>query len=439
MTNLDTLRSTQRGGVLTRHDPAFAEATRWPGPRVAPDVLVQPESAQEVGAALRWAATEAVDVAVRSGGHGAWASVPGGLLVDLSALAHIDIADGGMVSVGPGATWGAVADALAPHGLALSSGDTRSVGVGGNALGAGVGWLVRSVGLAVDQLVGAEIVTADGRVVAASADENPELLFAIRGGGGNFGVATRLDFRAAPLDRVVFGTAPVEAGDLVAVIRGVRDAMRTAPRQLGVTVVHPPPMGPALPPMVEMLWAGDDDDAARDAVAPLLALDGVGAADLTLVPYSSVLVEPPVPPGPPPRMTSANGVFKALPDATVELAAATLAANPASLFEVRFLGGALADVPPDATPLTWRDAEALVHWISFLPPDATDDVVARAADAWAPVGDGAEAICGTFTDHTDPRLVDRMYPPATLQRLRALKTVWDPGNLFRRNHNVPPG
>jgi FAD/FMN-containing dehydrogenase len=360
------------------------------------------------------------------------------LLVDLSALAHIDIADGGVVSVGPGATWGAVADALAPHGLALSSGDTRSVGVGGNALGAGVGWLVRSVGLAVDQLVGAEIVKADGRAVAASPDENPDLFFAIRGGGGNFGVATRLDFRAAPLDRVLFGTAAVEAGDLVAVIRGVRDAMRTGPRQLGVTVVHPPPMGPALPPMVEMLWAGDDEDAARDAVAPLLALDGVGAADLALMPYAAMLAESPVPPGQPPRMTSSNGVFSALADATVELAAATLASNPASLFEVRFLGGALADVPPDATPLTWRDAEALVHWISFLPPDATDDTVAQAAAAWAPVGDGAEAICGTFTDHTDPRLVDRMYPPATLQRLRALKTVWDPGNLFRRNHNILP-
>jgi hypothetical protein len=138
-------------------------------------------------------------------------------------------------------------------------------------------------------------------------------------------------------------------------------------------------------------------------------------------------------------MNSSNGVYRELSDATVELAAVTLTQNPASLFEVRFLGGAFADVPPDATPLTWRDAEALVHWISFLPSDATDDAVARAAAAWAPVGDNAEAICGTFTDHTDPGLVDRMYPAATLERLRALKTVWDPDNLFRRNHNVPPG
>ena len=438
MTNLDTLRSATPG-ALTRDDPAFAEATRWPGPPVSPDVLVRPTSAEEVGATLRWAAAEGVDVAVRSGGHGAWAPLRGGLLVDLGAFARVDVTDGGVVSVGPGATWGAVADALASHGLALSSGDARSVGVGGNALGAGVGWLVRSVGLAVDQLVGAEVVTADGRMVVASAEENPDLFFAIRGGGGNFGVATRLDFRALPLDRVVFATAAVEADALVAVIRGVRDAMRTAPRELGVTVMHPPPMGPPLPPMVEMLWAGDDEDAASDAVAPLLALDGVGAPELTLVPYSSTLVESPAPPGPPPRMSSSNGVYRELPDATVELAAATLAEHPATLLEVRFLGGALADVPPDATPLTWRDAEALVHWISFLPPEASDDDIAQAAAAWAPVGDSADAICGTFTDHTDPGLVARMYPPATLERLRALKTVWDPDNLFRRNHNILPG
>lgn len=117
MTNLDTLRSATPG-ALTRDDPAFAEATRWPGPPVSPDVLVRPTSAEEVGATLRWAAAEGVDVAVRSGGHGAWAPLRGGLLVDLGAFARVDVTDGGVVSVGPGATWGAVADALAPHGLA---------------------------------------------------------------------------------------------------------------------------------------------------------------------------------------------------------------------------------------------------------------------------------------------------------------------------------
>jgi FAD/FMN-containing dehydrogenase len=437
MTDISQLHGA--GEVLTPDDAGFAAATSWPGPPVSPDVLVRPTTAQEVGTALAWASASGVDVAIRSGGHGAWVPIPGGLLIDLGAFSGVEVGDDHVVRVGPGAMWGDVADALAPHGLALSSGDTRSVGVGGNALGAGVGWLVRSVGLAVDQLVGAEIVTADGQVVTASADENPDLFFAIRGGGGNFGVATRLDFRAAPLDGVVFGTAPVDPARLAAVIRGVRDAMRTAPRQLGVTVIHPPPLGPPMPPMIVIVWAGSDEAAARAALAPLLAFDGVGDADLHVVPYASTLAAPPpMPPGPPPRMTGSNGLFVRLTDATVDQAVATLAAHPSTLFEVRFLGGAFADVPSDATALAWRNAEALVHWISFLPPDTSPDDLATAEAGWVAVGQDADALCGTFTDETGPELLQRMYPPATLDRLRQVKNTWDPGNLFRRNHNITP-
>jgi FAD/FMN-containing dehydrogenase len=437
MTDISQLRGA--GEALTPDDAGFAAATAWPGPPVSPDVLVRPSTPQEVAAALTWAAASGVDVAVRSGGHGAWVAVPGGLLIDLGAFTGVEVGDDDVVRVGAGATWGAVADALAPHGLALSSGDTGSVGVGGNALGAGMGWLVRSVGLAVDQLVAAEIVTANGRVVTASADENPDLFFAIRGGGGNFGVATRLDFRAHPVRDVVFGTAAIDPERLGAAIRGVRDAMRGAPRELVVTLVHPPPLGPPMPPMVAMLWAGDDEAAARAALAPLLATDGVGEADLKVVPYASTLApSPPMPPGPPPRITGTNGIFTRLEDATVDRAVQALAAHPGSLFDIRFLGGALTDVPTDATAIAWRDAEAMVHWIAFLPPDASDEEVAGARDVWAPVGEGADAVCGTFTDESGPDLLARMYPPATLDRLRQVKGTWDPGNLFRRNHNIAP-
>jgi FAD/FMN-containing dehydrogenase len=137
-------------------------------------------------------------------------------------------------------------------------------------------------------------------------------------------------------------------------------------------------------------------------------------------------------------MTSSNGLFRELPDATAERAVTALATHPASMVEVRFLGGAVGDVPADATALAWRDAEALVHWIALLPPGCPDDAVAAAARVWAPVGEDADALCGTFTDERDPALVERMYPPATLERLRAVKREWDPGNLFRRNHNITP-
>ncbi len=440
MPSLEQLRSTQSVPVAVRRDAGYAEATGRFEPPVSPDVLVRPATTDEVAAALGWAAAEGVDVAVRSGGHGAWSALPGGLLLDMGAFAGVEVGDDRAVRVGPGALWGDVADALGPHGLALSSGDTRSVGVGGNALGAGVGWLSRSVGLLVDQLVGVQLVTADGRVVRAAADENPELFFALRGGGGNFGVATRFDFRADALANVVFGVAPIAPDRVAEAVCGVRDAMRDAPRQLGVTLLRPPPFGPVPPPAVlELLWAGDDPEAARAAVAPLLAVDGVGHADLRVVPYEATLAAgPPLPPGPPPRMTSSNGLFRTLPDATAERATAALAAHPASMLEVRFLGGAVADVPPDATALAWRDAEALVHWIALLPPGSSDAALRDAGRVWAPVGRDADGLCGTFTDERDPSLVERMYPSATLERLRAVKGKWDPGNLFRRNHNVTP-
>jgi FAD/FMN-containing dehydrogenase len=441
MTIVDDLRSTQSTPVLIPTDGEYAEAARKWGPPAAPDVLVRPTTPEEVGAALRWATDAGVDVAVRSGGHGSWAPLPGGLLVDLAAFTQVEVGDDDVVRVGGGAVWGDVAKAIAPHGLVLSSGDTRSVGVGGSTLGSGVGWLVRSVGLAADQLVGVQLVTADGAVVTASEDENPELFSALRGGGGNFGVATRLDFRATRLGHVVSGTAPVDGDDLPATIVGVREAMRAAPRELVVTLVSLPPMAPgtAPAPTLEVVWAGDDEDAARIALDPVLASPGVGAADLDTVPYGSTLSEPPEgPPGPQPRRTGSNGVFRQLSGATADRAAAALAAHPLTIFATRFLGGAFSDVPNDSTALAWRDAEALVTWIAMLPPDASDDDLTRVREVWARVGEDADAVCGNFTSEQGPDVVERMYPPETLARLRGVKQRWDPGNLFRRNHNITP-
>lgn len=152
---------------------------------------------QEVGDDVEFLAAERVP---RGGGHSAWGTLPGGLTLDISALDGISVA-GTRVSIGGGARWGDVAGALAAHGLAISSGDTASVGVGGLTLGGGIGWMVRAWGLAADQLVGAQVVTARGDVVEATATSHPDLLWALRGGGGNFGVVTRFDFEAHPVSR----------------------------------------------------------------------------------------------------------------------------------------------------------------------------------------------------------------------------------------------
>ena len=168
---------------------------------------MRPETPEQVGEALRFAAAEGIGVAVRSGGHGGGHfDIDGGLVIELSNFTRRSRSTARTVRIGGGAVWGDVAAELAKYDLGLTSGDTKSVGVGGLTLGGGVGWLVREHGLAFDSLIAAEVVLASGEVVTASADEHPDLFWALRGGGGNFGVVTTFVFEAHPLDGVVFGT-----------------------------------------------------------------------------------------------------------------------------------------------------------------------------------------------------------------------------------------
>ena len=190
-------------------------------------------------AGVRFAARSGLLLSVRGGGHGfpGFGTNDGGVVIDLSKLANVEIIDKErhLVRIGGGATWGQVAAALAPHGLAISSGDTKSVGVGGLTLTGGIGWKVRKYGLALDNVAAAEVVTADGEVVQASAEENPELFWAIRGGGGNFGIVTAFDFAAHPTTDVFFGKIAFAASEAATVIQGWADYLRTAPEELTST------------------------------------------------------------------------------------------------------------------------------------------------------------------------------------------------------------
>ena len=183
----------------------------------SPAYVLRPKSVGDVQAAVRFAAGAGLALSVRGGGHGfpGFGTNDGGVVIDLSKLATVEIIDDErhLVRIGGGATWGQVAAALAPHGLAISSGDTRSVGVGGLTLTGGIGWKVRKYGLALDNVVAAEVVTADGEVVRASAEENPELFWAIRGGGGNFGIVTAFEFAAHPTTDVFFGKIAFPAAE----------------------------------------------------------------------------------------------------------------------------------------------------------------------------------------------------------------------------------
>lgn len=444
--DLAPLRSAVAGAVLAAEDQGW-DAARFShaGPG-RPDVIVRVSSVDDVCEAVRYAAAARRVVVVRGGGHSAWCTLDEGVLVDLTALDEVEVVadpDGGaLVRIGGGARWGDIAHVLAARGLGISSGDTASVGVGGLTLGGGIGWMVRAWGLAADQLVGAQLVTARGEVVEVSESSHPDLLWALRGGGGNFGVVTRFDFHAHDLPAVAFAELGV-SGDPRPVLRALRDLLSSAPRELTVTYMDVPAMDPSAPAgaTITAVWAADDDGALRAAIQPLLALDGVTENELSVRSYPDVLLEapPPDPEQPMPGFIGGNTLVRELDDALVDALADFRASTPLSVLFLRSLGGAFGDVPQDATPFPARGATWFVMAGAFDIPGMVDDAErVRLESAWDAVERRGEGVYGNFSTTTDPAFAERVYPAETMERLRGVKATWDPGNLFARNHNVVP-
>jgi FAD/FMN-containing dehydrogenase len=401
----------------------------------------RPRTVGEVAEIVRLASREAVPLTVVAGGHGPWSHAPaGGVRLELGDLSDIEV-EGTTVRIGGGAVWGDVATALAAHGLALSSGDTASVGVGGLTLGGGIGWMVRAWGLAVDQLIGAQVVTAAGEVVEASADTHPELFWALRGGGGNFGVVTRFDFAAHRLPGIAFAESVVD-GEAEAVLRTARDLLRDAPRELTVTYMDVPPMDPSAPAGARLtsVWAAPEPDRLREVLEPISALDGV-QTEVTTPAYREVLLEMPEPegeePSSPPGFIGGNGLYAELDDALIERLVAFRRAYPASVVFLRSLGGAFRDVAQEDTAFPARSANWFVLAGAFDIPGMIDDGTRAAIEArWHEIEAGRLAEYGNFADTERPEAVEGMFSAAGLTRLRATKAAWDPQNLFRRNHNI---
>ena len=261
-----------------------------------------PQSVEDVQAGVRFAASAGLLLSVRGGGHGfpGFGTNDGGVVIDLGKLANVEIIDKErhLVRIGGGATWGQVAAALAPHGLAISSGDTKSVGVGGLTLTGGIGWKVRKYGLALDNVAAAEVVTASGEVVRASAEENPELFWAIRGGGGNFGIVTAFEFAAHPTTDVFYGKIAFAASEAATVLQGWADYLRTAPDELTSTADFANPFGggPEAPVEIHVAFDGDDPELAAQAIDPIRRLGTVTGDDIALQPYADTLADGMTPP-----------------------------------------------------------------------------------------------------------------------------------------------
>ena len=437
---LDDLRSTSSATILSPDDDGFAAAVGvYAGD--PPALVVRVASEEDVAAAVRYAVASGLGVAVRSGGHGGPMFSPGAdrLLIDLAGLNSVSVDGSGVTTIGPGAVWADVASALQPSGFAVSSGDTADVGVGGLALGGGIGLLVRRDGLTIDNLLAARVVTAAGDLVTASADENPELFWALRGGGGNFGVVTSFTVQAHPLDGVLHAALTVDPEQLVGFLRAWRDAMRAAPDEVNATFTIAP-LGPTGPVVHELqaVWAGADSTEGRAALAPLLALPGVLSSEVTATGYREILIELPEPPAgaPMPTFAGRNSLVADFDDATIDAALAVRAQLGPSVFGVRYLGGRFSRVSPDATAFAARDSEAVVNIVEILPPGAPVASGPLGA-AWDAAGFRPSQY-GNFTTETGAAVVATMYPPATMTRLRGVKKQYDPENVFSSNLNVVP-
>lgn len=442
---LDILRRDFGGDIIEPGAAEYESASRSVLASGSPAYVLRTGSVGDVQAGVRFAAGAGLVLSVRGGGHAfpGFGTNDGGVVIDLSGLASVEIVDKDRhrVRIGGGANWGQVAAALAPHGLAISSGDTRSVGVGGLTLTGGIGWKVRKYGLALDNVVGAEVVTASGEVVRASAERNPELFWALRGGGGNFGVVTAFDFVAHPTTDVFYGRITFPASQAAGVLQGWASYLRTAPEELTsiANLANPFAGGPHAPVEIHVAFDGDDPELAARALDPIRRLGTVLDDDVALRPYADTLVDGMTPP-PGIQLVARSGFVdeESVPD-VLRILAEVGAAERSPIISVRSVGGAVSRVPGDATAYAHRRAELMFVTTTAGPKPVVEAARPALEAIWDRLTPHVSGAYANFLAGTAGEDVAAIYPAPTYERLAAVKRRYDPGNLFARNHNVQPG
>jgi FAD/FMN-containing dehydrogenase len=443
------LRDDFGGRVTVPGDPGYEQARTlfYGGFDHRPAAIIRAADAGEVARVVALARDGGIELAVRGGGHSSagHSLSDGGIVLDLGELTALDIdLEARTARAQAGLTAGAYTEAVGAHGLATGFGDTGSVGIGGITLGGGVGFLVRKHGLTIDSLLAAELVTADGRILQVDEERHPDLFWAIRGGGGNFGVATRFKFQLHPLESIVGGLLMLPAS--AEVVAGFMAAAEAAPEELSgianVMVAPPMPFIPAelhgqLVVMALLAYAGDAAAGER-ALAPFRALAPPLADMLQPMPYSGLF---PSEEGEYHPTAVARTMFVDTVDREV---AATIMEHleasdaPVRAVQLRVLGGAMARVPVEATAYAHRQRRIMVNVAAFY--DGPDDKARRQewVDGLAAAihqGDGAYV---NFLLDEGPERVREAYPGPTWDRLVEIKRRYDPDNLFHRNQNIPP-
>ena len=448
--DLQALRDAIRGRLVVPADAAFAEDRLvWNSAHQGtPLAIVRAADAADVSAAVDFACRNGLDLAVRSGGHSlAGHSTGDGVLVldtrDLRGL-HVDL-DGGIVWAGAGLTAGEVTSALAEHGMAVPFGDTATVGIAGLTLGGGIGWLARKYGLAVDALVSVEIVTADGRILTASADQHPELFWALRGGGGNFGVVTRLCYRLSPVGEVLGGA--IFLPPTRDVLRSLVPMAMSAPEEL-TTIGFIMPI-PPMPFVAEehhgkqslvlmFVYAGEpaDGQAAIEPFTRVAEPFGVAAMPMPYPGIYDFTAEG----GTRHPSTTRSLFLDVLTDASVDAVLAALETAPeGSMVQLRVFGGAMGRVPSDETAFAHRSAAVQVTVINQLvAPEAVPDALAWNRSLFAALEPASSGVYVNFLEDEGADRIRQAYPGGTYERLAEVKRRYDPSNVFRRNQNIRP-
>lgn len=448
----ERLRDGFAGELILPGEPSYDEARTIFNAMIdrRPAVIAQPENAQDVAKAIRFGRERGLEIAVRGGGHGVAgkALTNGGIVIDLRRMNAVKVdPDARTATVAGGATMSHLDRATDPHGLVTTGGRVSTTGVGGLTLGGGNGWLDRRFGLACDNLLSVELVTADGRSVRASEKENPELFWALHGGGGNFGVATSFTFRLYPLPSVTVALLlwGPEAGPDV--VRAYRDFMESAPDEVcgGLIYLTAPPeefvpghLVGELVCAVLVVYTGAESQARR-AMAPMLELGHEGEM-IAEMPYAELQCMLDDPPGH--RNYWSATYLDSFPDEAVDLHCARtldMVVPSPSQQALAPQGGAVARAGGDY-PIPWRQARWYVLTFGMW-EDPVDDERAKGwtrrvradLNPWA-----TDAVYLNFIGDEGPDRVVAGLGPENYGRLATVKAEYDPDNLFRLNHNIKP-
>ena len=463
--NIATLRTKIDGAVIEPGDADYDKARTivMGGIDKRPAAIVQVAGAEDIRRVLAVARETGVELAIRSGGHSGagFGTTEGGIVIDLRRLRSIEVDPMAKTAwAESGLTAADVSKAVGAHGLAIGFGDTGTVGIGGITTGGGIGYLVRKHGLTIDNLLAADVVTADGELRRADADTNPDLFWAIRGGGSNVGVVTRFQFRLADLPQIVGGMLflPVNA----AIIERFVQLADEAPEEMSTiaNVMPCPPM-----PMVDEAWHGKlvifgllcvagDAAVGEAAFRPFRELSRLAGLDQPIADLVRPMTYPEMFPEEEgggeaeeyhPLAVSKSLLIDRVDRATAEVMMDRLETleAPMRVVQIRVMGGAMARVPGDATAFAHRSYKVMLNVAAFY----TDEADRVEKQAWMEelstaiqAASGATSQCAyvNFVNDEGPERVHDIYPDATYQRLAEIKRRYDPTNLFRLNQNVAP-